>query len=131
MQTANSGHFPPLGRITGCMCDMPVNQFWALQRLRRIESRDSQRLSGLAASRFALPITLSIGLTFATPCETVISMLARADMALYNAKRAGRNCIRILPESIDQDSSDNADMLTSRAVGLCHYANHQNISGYA
>ena len=24
--------------------DVPVNQFWALQRLRRIESRDSQRL---------------------------------------------------------------------------------------
>jgi hypothetical protein len=71
-------------------------------------------LSGLAVSRFALPIalpiTLSIGLTFATPCETAISMLARADMALHNAKRAGRNCIRILLESIDQDSSDNADI---------------------
>jgi predicted signal transduction protein with EAL and GGDEF domain len=66
-------------------------------------------VSGLAVSRSALPITLSIGLTFATPCETAISMLARADMALYNAKRAGRNCIRILLESIDQDSSDNTD----------------------
>jgi len=30
-------------------------------------------------------------------------------MALYNAKRAGRNCIRIILESIDQESSDNAD----------------------
>jgi predicted signal transduction protein with EAL and GGDEF domain len=64
-------------------------------------------VSGLAVSRFALPITLSIGLTFATPCETAISTLVRADVALYNAKRAGRNCIRILLESIDQDSSDN------------------------
>jgi GGDEF domain-containing protein len=67
-------------------------------------------VSGLAVARFALPITLSIGLTFATPCETATSMLARADMALYNAKRAGRNCIRILLESIDQDSSDNASI---------------------
>jgi diguanylate cyclase (GGDEF)-like protein len=75
----------------------------------RIAKRMKHAVSGLAVSRFDLPITLSIGLTFATPCETAISMLARADMALYNAKRAGRNCIRILLESIDQDSSDNAD----------------------
>jgi hypothetical protein len=34
-------------------------------------------------------------------------------MALYNAKRAGRNCIRILLESIDQDNSDNADTCTA------------------
>jgi hypothetical protein len=43
--------------------------------------------------------------TFATPCETASSTLARADMASYDAKRAGRNSIRILLESIDQDSS--------------------------
>ena len=75
----------------------------------RIAERMKHAVSGLAVSRFALPISLSIGLTFATPRETAISMLDRADMALYNAKRAGRNCIRILLESIDQDSSDNAD----------------------
>jgi diguanylate cyclase (GGDEF)-like protein len=75
----------------------------------RIAERMKHAVSGLVVSGFAFPITLSIGLTFATPCETAISMLARADMALYNAKRAGRNCIRILLESIDQDSLDNAD----------------------
>jgi diguanylate cyclase (GGDEF)-like protein len=75
----------------------------------RIAERMKHAVSGLAVSGFALPISLSIGLTFATPGETAISMLARADMALYNAKRAGRNCIRILLEPIDQSSSDNAD----------------------
>jgi diguanylate cyclase (GGDEF)-like protein len=54
----------------------------------RIAERMKHAVSGLAVSRFALPITLSIGLTFATPRETAISTLARADMALYNAKRA-------------------------------------------
>ena len=28
-------------------------------------------------------------------------MLARADMALYNAKRAGRNCTRVLLASVN------------------------------
>jgi hypothetical protein len=60
----------------------------------------------VTVSRFGLPITLSIGLTFAAPCETALSMLARADMALYNAKRAGRNCTRVLLASIDEDGSD-------------------------
>ena len=83
----------------------------------RIAERMKHAVSGLAVPRFALPITLSIGLTFATPSETATSMLARADMALYNAKRAGRNCIRILLESIDQDSSDNADTCAASSSG--------------
>jgi predicted signal transduction protein with EAL and GGDEF domain len=65
-------------------------------------------VKGLAISRFALHITLSIGVTIATPGETATSMLTRADMALYNAKRSGRNCTRTLPLSIDQGSSDKA-----------------------
>jgi diguanylate cyclase (GGDEF)-like protein len=36
----------------------------------RIAERMKHAVSGLAVSRFALPITLSIGLTFATPGET-------------------------------------------------------------
>jgi len=39
-------------------------------------------------------------------------------MALYNAKRAGRNCIRILLAPIDKDSSDNAN--TSAALSSIH-----------
>jgi diguanylate cyclase (GGDEF)-like protein len=73
----------------------------------RIAERIGHAANGLAVSRFALPITLSIGLTFARPCETAGSILARADMALYNAKRAGRNCARVLLASVE-DASENA-----------------------
>ena len=72
----------------------------------RIAERIGHAVSGLAVSRLALPITLSIGLTFARPCETAVSTLARADMALYNAKRAGRNCIRVLLASVEDVSEE-------------------------
>ncbi|SFU09693.1 GGDEF domain-containing protein [Pseudomonas marincola] len=38
-------------------------------------------------------ITVSIGMTLGAADDTVQSMLARADSALYRAKQAGRNCI--------------------------------------
>jgi diguanylate cyclase (GGDEF)-like protein len=75
----------------------------------RVAKRMEHAVSSLTVSQLAIPITLSIGVTFATPCETAASMLARADMALYNAKRAGRNCTRILLAPMDEDSSDNTD----------------------
>jgi diguanylate cyclase (GGDEF)-like protein len=80
----------------------------------RIAERIERAVGGLAVSRLALPITLSIGLTFAAPCETALSMLARADMALYNAKRAGRNCTRVLLASIDEDGLEKADICDRR-----------------
>lgn len=42
-----------------------------------------------------LQVTLSLGLTALHPGETASSWLARADTALYRAKRDGRNCCRI------------------------------------
>jgi diguanylate cyclase (GGDEF)-like protein len=82
----------------------------------RITKRIEHAVSRLAVSKFALPITLSIGLTFAAPCETAVSMLARADMALHNAKRAGRNCTRVLLASIDEDSPDKAAVGEGKAM---------------
>jgi diguanylate cyclase (GGDEF)-like protein len=76
----------------------------------RIVERIELAVRGLTVSRFGLPITLSIGLTFAAPCEPAPSMLARADMALYNAKRAGRNCTRVLLASIDEDGLERIDL---------------------
>ena len=75
----------------------------------RITERIEHAVHGLAVSRFALPITLSIGLTMATPCESAVSMLGRADAALYKAKRAGRNCTRLLLAGADEDGLDNVD----------------------
>jgi diguanylate cyclase (GGDEF) domain len=40
-------------------------------------------------------ITVSIGLTLSKPTgDTPSTMLQRADAALYDAKRAGRNCVK-------------------------------------
>lgn len=72
----------------------------------RIAERIEHAVRGLTVPRLPLPITLSIGLTFARPCKTAVSMLARADMALYNAKRAGRNCTRVLLTSVEATSED-------------------------
>ncbi len=45
--------------------------------------------------------TLSIGITHCNCYEEAIDILARADAALYQAKRSGRDCIRLhLPEPI-------------------------------
>jgi diguanylate cyclase (GGDEF)-like protein len=39
-------------------------------------------------------LTISVGLTEAVPGEQAITLIARADQALYQAKNAGRNCVR-------------------------------------
>lgn len=79
----------------------------------RIAERMEHAVRGLTLSRFSLPITLSIGLTFATPGETATAILARADTALYDAKRAGRNCTRILLPTMEEDSPENSDICPS------------------
>lgn len=82
----------------------------------RIAERIEQAVRRLRVSRSGLPITLSIGLTFAAPCETAVSMLARADMALYNAKRAGRDCTRVLLASIDEGIPARIDLVDSAII---------------
>jgi len=49
-------------------------------------------------------ITVSIGLTMARPNgDTLSTMLQRADAALYDAKRSGRNCVKVqLPSLADE-----------------------------
>lgn len=43
----------------------------------------------------SIDVTLSIGLAQGQPGETPQELLARADAALYEAKRAGRNCVAV------------------------------------
>jgi diguanylate cyclase (GGDEF)-like protein len=50
-------------------------------------------------------LTLSIGLTEASPEDDAITLIARADEALYRAKSEGRDCLRaVLPQSTYPDA---------------------------
>jgi len=73
--------------------------------------------AGIAADRFSravqevnlaggdLRLTLSTGITEASPEDDVISVIARADEALYQAKSDGRDCRRaVLPPSTFADA---------------------------
>jgi diguanylate cyclase (GGDEF)-like protein len=54
-----------------------------------------------------IQLTTSIGITIALPGEEdVDAVLARADAALYRAKADGRNCIRVVLASDDNDSNN-------------------------
>jgi len=43
-----------------------------------------------------MPVTISSGISgLASDLETLDSLMERADQALYQAKEAGRNCVRV------------------------------------
>jgi diguanylate cyclase (GGDEF)-like protein len=45
-------------------------------------------------------VTISVGVTIMDDADhDLAAILNRADSALYEAKRAGRNCVRVVPES--------------------------------
>jgi two-component system cell cycle response regulator len=67
----------------------------AAERLRRRIVASPISLS----PELSLPLTLSIGVAAARPDDTALSLLKRADDALYRAKQAGRNRV------ISEDSS--------------------------
>jgi diguanylate cyclase (GGDEF)-like protein len=68
-----------------------------------VSSRIEQSVRELSIPGAGLPLTISIGLTQATPGEIAGPLLARADKALYNAKNAGRNCCRVLLHETDSE----------------------------
>ena len=59
-----------------------------------------------AVSALALPhpaggvVTISGGVAVLGPAETSAQLLERADEALYEAKQAGRDCLRMVPDGL-------------------------------
>jgi len=53
----------------------------------------------IQASGSLVPVTVSLGLAQALPDEPMDSLIARADSALYEAKRKGRNRVELAPEA--------------------------------
>ena len=60
-----------------------------------------------------IPITLSIGITLCLREESTTDILARVDAALYEAKRAGRDCARLQPAPT-HDAIPTPNFLTRR-----------------
>jgi diguanylate cyclase (GGDEF)-like protein len=77
-----------------------------LEAAQRLAERFREQVMKIDTSRWLADrrLTVSIGLTLANrAADTPSAMLQRADAALYEAKRAGRNCVRaqLPPESPD------------------------------
>ena len=70
----------------------------AAERIREAVSGKPFMLDGVEVN-----VTVSQGVAEAAPNERTDHLLARADRALYQAKRDGRNCVR-LAETEDDDS---------------------------
>ena len=58
----------------------------------RVRARIAQ--NEIRSGDVSLDITVSLGVAEARPDDTVDALIQRADDALYQAKRDGRNCVR-------------------------------------
>lgn len=61
-----------------------------------VTERLCHAVAQISASTGSMPLTLSIGITEAVPEDDALTLIARADRALYQAKNDGRNCRRVL-----------------------------------
>ena len=66
-----------------------------------VTERLCHAVSNLSVTLDSMPLTLSIGLTEAVPEDDAVTLIARADKALYKAKSDGRNCRRIIAANAD------------------------------
>ena len=80
-----------------------------------VTERLCQAVSSLGLLGRTLPLTLSIGLTEATPEDDAVTLIARADKALYQAKSDGRNCRRVV--TVDSESAAAGEVPENAAIG--------------
>jgi len=66
-----------------------------------ITDRLSQAVRDRRIAAGEQPITLSIGVTEAYPIDDAVTVIGRADKALYQAKADGRNCRRVVTMGTD------------------------------
>jgi diguanylate cyclase (GGDEF)-like protein len=66
-----------------------------------VTDRLCNAISNLSLATGSMPLTLSIGLTEAVAEDDAVTLIARADKALYQAKSDGRNCRRVLAANAD------------------------------
>ena len=73
-----------------------------------VTERLNQAVTTRTQTNNNLPLTLSIGLTEAVPDDDPVTLIARADKALYQAKSDGRNCRRVVTADIAPSSAEGA-----------------------
>jgi diguanylate cyclase (GGDEF)-like protein len=66
-----------------------------------VTDRLCNAISNLSLATGSMPLTLSIGLTEAVAEDDAVTLIARADKALYQAKSDGRNCRRVITANAD------------------------------
>jgi diguanylate cyclase (GGDEF)-like protein len=73
-----------------------------------VTDRLCQAVSILSLDGRTMPLTLSIGITEAVLEDDAVTLIARADKALYQAKSDGRNCRRIVTTEDEGEKAEGA-----------------------
>lgn len=75
-----------------------------------VTERLNQAVTNLSQTNGCMPLTLSIGLTEAVADDNAVTLIARADKALYQAKSDGRNCRRVVTAGAEAARSDSPSL---------------------